>query len=536
MSSLLCFCVIFLAVSASPTQPDPNPSFLPVVDLGYVLQRATSYNYTSGTYNFSNIRYAQPPVGELRFQAPQSPEINRTVHTGENGHICYQAIPNWFNSVPLVTPQLVNATVNSTYANASEHVIPLSPSQIQLPMPNESEDCLFLVVHVPEKTFYDRHNDNGAAVIVWIHGGGLTMGWKDDQYDPSGLLAQSVLQTGKEVIFVALNYRLGAFGWSGGPSLQWDGVANAGLLDQRFAIDVGESAGALSVLAHLTSYGGEHGPVPFQQSLTQSALGIANPPSVGEDIFQSLLRTANIASVQEARALSSEELRVTNYIQVSGSQWGSFTYIPVIDGTYVPNQPIRSLLDGKFHQNVRIMQGHNANEGFIFTPPYTDTASGYDTFVSTLLNSTDIEQVTQTLYPPIFDGSYGYINNIQRAALTVGNLNFVCASTALTRAVDNCTYSYIFEVPPAIHTEDLAYTFYTGPTQPQDPNSMAAVNVQRWVASFAVEGKPAAIGMEEFGEYGQDGMVQTVALIGVGREVDPAVAQRCDFWFGSAYK
>ena len=144
--------------------------------------------------------------------------------------------------------------------------------------------------------------------------------------------------------------------------------------------------------------------------------------------------------------------------------------------------------------------------------------------------------MTQTLYPPIFDGSYGYINNIQRAALTVGDLNFVCASTALTRAVDNCTYSYIFEVPPSIHTEDLAYTFYTGPTQPQDPNSMAAVNIQRWVASFAVEGKPAAMGTEEFGEYGQDGMVQTVALNGVGREVDPAVAQRCDFWFGSAYK
>ncbi|MCJ1385946.1 hypothetical protein MMC17_009071 [Xylographa soralifera] len=421
-------------------------------------------------------------------------------------------------------------------------------------MPNESEDCLFLDVHVPRKAFSDRENSNGAAVIVWIHGGGLTMGWKDDQYDPSGLLAQSVLQTGKEVIFVALNYRLGAFGWSGGPSLQSDGIANVGLLDQRFALEwvqrniklfggdpekvtlVGESAGALSVVAHLTSYGGGNGPIPFQQSLIQSPLGFANTPSVGEDIFQSLLRISNVTSVQGARMLSSEELRVANYIQVSGSQWGSFTYVPVIDGSYVPNQPLRLLLDGDFHQNIHIMQGHNANEGLIFTSPYTQTASGYDTFVSTLLNSTDIEQVTQTLYPPIFDGSYGYINNIQRAALTYGDMDFVCANTALTRAVNNCTYNYIFEVLPAIHTEDLAYTFYTGPTQPQDPNSMVAVNLQRWVASFAVEGKPAARGTEEFGEYGSDGMVQTVALTGVGREVDPAVAQRCDFWFGSAYE
>ena len=51
----------------------------------------------------------------------------------------------------------------------------------------------------------NRQNDNGAAMIVWLHGGRLTMGWKDDQYDPSRLMAQGVLQTGKEVIIVALN-------------------------------------------------------------------------------------------------------------------------------------------------------------------------------------------------------------------------------------------------------------------------------------------------------------------------------------------
>ena len=223
----------------------------------------------------------------------------------------------------------------------------------------------------------------------------------------------------------------------------------------------------------------------------------------------------------------------------------------------MPNQPLRLLLDGDFHQNVRSMLGHNANEvqypnhpvsvhgltdshtharGLIFTPPYAETASGYDTFVSILLNSTDIEQVTQTLYPPLFNGSYGYRNNIQRAALIVGDFDFVCANIALTRAVNDCTYNYIFEVPLAIDTEDLAYTSYTKSTLSQDQNSAVAVNLQRWVASFAMEGKPGAMRTEDFGEYGSDGLVQTVALTGVGREADPAAAQRCDFWFGSAYK
>lgn len=92
-----------------------------------------------------------------------------------------------------------------------------------------------------------------------------------------------------------------------------------------YDISVGESAGAASIFGHLTSYGGQRGPGPFQQSLTQSEYGFANAPSVGEHAFQSFLKTARVTSVQEARALSPEELRVANYIRVLGSQWGSFT-------------------------------------------------------------------------------------------------------------------------------------------------------------------------------------------------------------------
>ena len=74
---------------------------LPVVDLGYELQRASSYNHTGQFYNFSNIRYAAPPVGNLRFSAPQPPKKNRAhVQTGAGERICPQALPNWENVVP----------------------------------------------------------------------------------------------------------------------------------------------------------------------------------------------------------------------------------------------------------------------------------------------------------------------------------------------------------------------------------------------------------------------------------------------------
>ena len=103
------------------------------------------------------------------------------------------------------------------------------------------------------------------------------------------------------------------------PSCVWIMIAHCD-------ISTGESSGACSIFGHLTSCGGGNGPVPFQQSLTQSSYGFAYAPSVSDIIFQSSLKTAKVTSVQEARALSSEELRVANYVQVSGSQWGSFTY------------------------------------------------------------------------------------------------------------------------------------------------------------------------------------------------------------------
>ena len=70
---------------------------LPIIDLDYQLHQASFFNDTAGYYNFSNVRYAAPPIGALRFAAPQPPSIDRSIiHTGTVGHICPQANPAWF--------------------------------------------------------------------------------------------------------------------------------------------------------------------------------------------------------------------------------------------------------------------------------------------------------------------------------------------------------------------------------------------------------------------------------------------------------
>jgi hypothetical protein len=74
----------FLVLLSASYAISAATSHLPIVDLGYVRQRATEYNTTSGLYIYKNIRFARPPIGELRFRKPELPlhEPEGTIRDG----------------------------------------------------------------------------------------------------------------------------------------------------------------------------------------------------------------------------------------------------------------------------------------------------------------------------------------------------------------------------------------------------------------------------------------------------------------------
>lgn len=123
-----------------------------------------------------------------------------------------------------------------------------------------------------------------------IYGGGYVLGSKagDTGGNPSGLIAASQAGGGDGIIFIQINYRLGALGWLSGPTLEASGgVSNAGLYDQRLAIEwaakyahlfggdgknitiIGESAGGGSIVHQITAFGGQQG-ISFQGAIPQS--------------------------------------------------------------------------------------------------------------------------------------------------------------------------------------------------------------------------------------------------------------------------
>ena len=203
-------------------------TLLAVVALTFCTATAMAADITA----FKGIRYAQPPIGELRWKPP--------------------------------VPVTDRADPNPASDFGTACIQPASPSgSIYSDLPARmSEDCLFLNVWKPTAA-------TRAPVMVWIHGGSLRVGnLAAGLYDGSELAR-------KGVVVVTLNYRLGVFGYFAHPELTAESPhgssGNYGLLDQiaalhwvrdniaRFGGDpdnitvFGESAGALSIIELMTS-------------------------------------------------------------------------------------------------------------------------------------------------------------------------------------------------------------------------------------------------------------------------------------------
>ncbi|KAG9239279.1 prolyl oligopeptidase-like protein [Amylocarpus encephaloides] len=577
---------ILLCASVAVAAPNKVRPHLPIVDLGYAVHQAT-INTTGNYYNFSNIRYAQPPVGTLRFSAPISPiGRNQTINNGQQNAICPQINPLWATSqTPFIVSYLLGGNT-SQYTNSEPSFTPANLSSVPPPAPAVSEDCLFLDVVVPESIFNSKkgkgkekgpwdvrckpgrkceeegegHESNGGApVMVWIYGGGYTAGSKMGTENPAGLLARSREGGDEGVIYVAMNYRLGVFGWLAGNE---NVTANAGLLDQRLALEwvqenihlfggdpsrvtvFGESAGGGSIMHHITSYGGK-GTVPFQQAIPQSPGFFLYLPSQNKELFAQVLGNASsiadrpIRTADELRGLSYDELYNLNKMMVGLATYGMFTFGPVVDDSpnaYVPDLPGRLISQGKLH-NVPVLASQNSNEGLLFTPPFIQNQDIYKEFVGGAFptaNDSTISHIANELYPPLFNGSEPYSTQIQRTALTVADISFTCNAYWL-RSYLTKSYGYLFSVPPGFHGQDIAYTYFNGDTSTLNAgasvNATVAMTLQRYLTTFAMKGIPEGIP-----SYKSNMTLANVGNTNLGGLVhDPAARSQCDFWIEAPY-
>ncbi|KAK7539308.1 acetylcholinesterase [Phyllosticta citribraziliensis] len=565
-ASLLGIGVVSVLVGGGWARPQAQGSSrqLPVVDLDYELYQANSFNEDRKFYNFSNIRYAAPPVGELRFKAPESPAFDRSaVRTGSEGKICPQALPRWAGiSRVWLTDYITRGVIPPSLPSPGDLSNPSGATLLS--DPRQTEDCLFLDVLVPQDV-YEKPTTRGAPVVVAFHGGGYTYGSKADLGDAYGLLNRSRV-VGEEIIYVSINYRLGAFGFLSGPSFQKNGIANAGLHDQRFALEwvqkhiskfggdkdrvtlLGESAGGGSILHQITAYGGLLD-VPFASAIPQSPAWFpTTSPREQEDQFNDLLREASVPAgggVDELRALPTADLQRANRRDVAASPYGFFKYGPSPDGFFVPADPKTLLNHRQFARKLRILSAHNTNEGLLFTPPLNSDADfqGWARNAFRYAQPAVLSYITDTLYPNRLDGSLGYRDQVARAALLISEAAFTCNTVGLSSAFSNNTYSYLFSTFPGLHGQDNGLTYYVpgqrysgggGDTYIADfpVNETAAFALQDYLVSFAANGKPdsAVDGVPDFPMVGEQARVLDVGNSAIREGRDPASNDRCRWW------
>ncbi len=296
-------------------------------------------NKTGDIYIFKGIPFAAPPVGELRWKAPQPVQH----WSGIKKCDVFSASPMQASPAPF-----------SMWTE--EFLIPKEPI---------SEDCLYLNV-------WTNSTSTKKPVLVWIYGGGFVSGGSAVPIYDGEAMAK------KGIVFVSINYRVGIFGFFAHPDLTKESPehtsGNYGLLDQIAALNwvkkniaafggdadnvtiAGQSAGSMSVNCLVAS------PLArglFNKAIAESGASFTNRNQSLQQAEQDGIKTAaslHANSIEDLRKMSAADLMKVQIM-----------HTPVIDG-YVLPQSIAEIFASNKENNVSLLTGWNENEGLIFEP------------------------------------------------------------------------------------------------------------------------------------------------------------------------
>lgn len=356
-----------------------------------------NYDTKSGIQTYFGVPFAKPPVGNLRWKAPQPVENWKGVKETKK-----------FSARPMQT--VVFGDMNSRSNGVSE-------------------DCLYLNVWTPAK-----RNTKDLPVLVYFFGGGFVAGdASEPRYDGEAMAK-------KGIVAVTVNYRLNIFGFFAHPELSaeapYKASGNYGLLDQAAALKwvqkniaafggdpkkvtiAGESAGSISVSAQMAS--------PLSRGLIAGAIGesgaginptLAPVPLVeAEKTGADFAKNAGYPSLAKLRALSSREV----YEIYNESK--RFGFPTVIDGYFYP-KTIPQIFTAKEQAQVPLLLGWNSAEipgaAFMFGQPYKDEA-----YIARVKKEypNDSEEVLK-LYP------HGSEKEIELSATALASDRFIAYST-----------------------------------------------------------------------------------------------------------
>lgn len=472
-----------------------------------------------GVLAFKAIPYVQPPLGDLRWRAPQQVQAWQGVRDATQ-----------------LSPDCMQGTLGPP-PPGGRHVT--------------SEDCLYLNLWRPVEAKTQK-----LPVMVWIHGGGFVNGGSSS-VDSTG---QGMAARG--LVFVSFNYRLGRFGFFGFPALNAEhpeeAKGNFGLMDQAAALRwvkrniaafggdpdnvtvVGESAGGMSIHYLLTSPAARG---LFQRAVVQSGAGRKVPRErrLAEDLPDATSATTlglafakrwNIAgddakALAQLRSLSAEQVTDgLNMLSVLLRDRAMYAG-PVIDGRFLIELPESAYAAGRQMRVPLIVGATSWDLGLSMARTPEEAFAPYGSLAAELRRA----------YDPQGKGDMQAINGALGSDLMmVEPARFVARSMAATGAP---TYEYRFSYVLASkraqspfgaqHASDVSFAFdrisaFHGveAVAPADERMSRAI-ADYW-ANFARNGNPNGAGLPNWPSYG----AEQDLLLDFG--ADGAIASKPDPW------
>ncbi|GAB4002704.1 carboxylesterase family protein [Spirosoma daeguense] len=441
-------------------------------------------NKTGDIQIFKGIPFAAPPVGPLRWQAPQPVKP----WTGVRKCATFGASPMQGNPAPF-GPW------------SAEYLIPKEPI---------SEDCLYLNVWSGAKSASEKR-----PVLVWIYGGGFNSGG-------SGCAIYDGEATAKKgIIFVSINYRVGPFGFFAHPELTKESGRNAsgnyGLMDQVAALRwvkkniaafggdpsnvtiAGQSAGSMSVNCMVAT------PLAkglFTKAIAQSGASFANPyPSLqqAEETGLKMAQSLGASSLAELRAKPAEE--ILKKAQGRG---------PIIDG-YVLPQSVADIFAAGHENNVTLLTGWNQDEGMSFGPP--KNAEDFRKQIQQQYG--DKAENLLKFYPATTDDEAAISQRNLSRDMIFGAQNYTWANIQSQKGKKVYVYRFTRKIPAtgeyakygAFHTGEVPYAYDNlasidrtlRPLEPADETLARAIS--GYWANFIKTGNPNGNGLPQWPAY-----------------------------------
>lgn len=477
---------------------------------------------------FDGIPFAAPPVGALRFKAPQPVQPWTGVrNTQWPGYAC---------------PQQPDADLHLW---GSDH-----------------EDCLYLNVITPNPM-----PAKPVPVMVWFYGGGFVTGSAAD-YLPVNLVSRG------GVIVVTLNYRLGPFGFLAHPALAAESqndVGNYGLLDQQAGLNwvhrniaafggdpdnvtiFGESAGGASVCANIAS--------PAVRGLFHKAIIESGPCALpltvdigdAETYGEQLAADNHCPTTADAAAAAClRALPVSTLLAAEGSianLTGSVPFYPVSGTPLMPKAPSEAISAGQFNR-VPVLQGSNHDEARLIAALSFDLLAGpltADQYPQQIQSMFGDHAATVLQQYPLSD----YASPDLAWAAVVTDDQFSCNALRTDEALVSQhipVYAYEFDDPTAppfinmtevsiplgaYHGSEVGYLFINplellNSTQ----RSLAHQMIAYWTR-FAATGNPNVFGQPYWPRF-DAGSGKLLSLVPKHSQVTTSFAadHQCDFWKG----